>query len=110
MTTNRIMKLEENKNAVMFRAACDCTDQDCDMTLDLEVDEDFLYLTLFKKLRWSSCWKCENIFQEIWLRISCAVKVLFTGYIEVEEAFLMRDKQIDDFVDAITEAKEKLQK
>lgn len=108
MVSNRIMKLEENKKAVMFRAACDCTDQDCDMTIDMEVDDGFLYLTLFKKLRWSSYWNCKNWFHDKWLRIKCCLKLLFTGYIEVEESFLMRENQVDDFINAIVEAKEKL--
>jgi hypothetical protein len=111
MTSNRIMKLEDHKNAKIFRAACDCGSSDCDMHIELENEPDtwFLSLTIYKKLRWSSYWGDCNFFTEKWRRIKCSLKMLFTGYIEVEETFLMREHQIDDFVDALIEGKRQLE-
>ena len=108
MTTDHIMKLEEAKNFVVYRAACDCSDSDCDMTIEMEIDEGFLILTLYKKLRWASHWNCKNWFHNIWLRIKASMKMLFTGYIEVEESFIMKEDQLNDFIGALIEGEKKL--
>lgn len=112
MTSNRIMKIVEHEKSIMYRAACDCTDQNCDITLDMEIDEStkMIILALYKKLHWSSYWKDDdNWFKNKWLRIKGATKLLFTGYIEVEEYFYMYENQIDDFIKAIQEGKKKLE-
>ncbi len=109
MIEKSVMKTHEYKTSIMYRIACDCGGKDCDLTLELEKDEDvqMLFLNLYKDLAWSSYWKTDNWFENIWLRIKCALRILFTGYIKVEEGFVMRDEQINGFIKALQEAKEK---
>lgn len=107
------MKLAEWNNAIMYRVACDCTDQDHDITLDLEFDPEvkMIFLNMYKKLQWSSVqgWN-GNFFKEIYCRIKTAIKMLFTGYIEVESDFILREEQIDSFIEALEEGKRKLER
>ena len=107
------MKIDEFKDSITYRASCDCTSQDCDMTLDLEVDRKckMILLSIYKDLHWSSSWGAnDNWFLDKWIRIKTSIKMLFTGHVEVQESFIMRDTQIDDFVKALKDGKEKLEK
>lgn len=114
MISNRIMKIDEFKNSVIYRASCSCSDPDCDLTLELEIDEeleDMMILNLYKKLRWSSYWHNDKWYINLFNRIKVSLKLLFTGYIEVEESFIFQGKsQIDSFIKALDEGKEKLSK
>lgn len=113
MISNKIMKLEEFKNSIIYRASCDCGSKKCDLVIDVEIDEKFnmILLNLYKDLYWSSYWKSNNNwFIDKWLRIKAAIRILFLGYIEVEESFIMKENQIDDFLKAINEGKNKLKK
>ena len=104
------MLVHENEDYKIYRAACDCISHECDMTIELEIcpPTNFLILSLDKKLKWSSQWSYDyerpiySWFVDKWKRITVALKILFTGYIEVEDSFLMKDNDhIDAFIDAI---------
>jgi len=112
MPDNKIMKTHEFEDAIFYRASCDCGSPDCDLTLELEKDKELqmIFLNMYKNLSWSSYWGDGDIwYKNLWLRIKCALKVLFTGYIQVEESFIFKDiKQIEHFTNAINEGIEKL--
>jgi len=103
----RIMELNKYKDTVIYRAACSCGDEKCDLTIMLEKDSngDDITLLFYKNLHWSSYWQSDNIFFNFYLRIKAALKILFTGYIEVEEAFLFdSEDQINSFTKAINDS------
>lgn len=112
MPDNKIMKTYECDNTIFYRASCDCGSPECDLILELEKNKDLemVFLNLYKKLRWSSYWGDGDIWYiNLWRRIKYAIKVLFTGYIEVEETFIFKDsQQIEHFTTAINEGIEKL--
>lgn len=111
MIEKNVMKVSEFDDSITYRISCDCGSKDCDLTLDLEKDPDLdmVFLNLYKDLAWSSYWQSgDNWFKNIWLRIKCAFRILSTGYIKVEESFVMREEQIEGFIKALEEAKEKL--
>ena len=113
MTTKKVMKIHEFEDAIYYRAACNCGDTKCDMTIELEIDKDIqmITMTLYKDVYWSSFWKSDSFFFNIWERIKCALRVLFNGYIEMEEAFIFQgDGQIDAFLSAIEEGRDYLKK
>lgn len=113
MTEKRIMKLYEFGDSVYYRAACSCGDSKCDLTLELEKEKDIdmIFLNMYKNLYWSSHWKSDNFFKNKWIRIKAAFRMLFTGYIKIEETFMFKgDEQIDAFLDTLKEGREYLNK
>jgi hypothetical protein len=112
MTEKRVMKLNEFENAIYYRASCSCGEPKCDLTIELEKDEglpDMIFLNMYKNLYWSSYWQSDNFFKNAWIRIKGAFKMLFTGYVKVEESFIFQgDKQIDAFLNALKEGRDYL--
>ena len=98
------------KDAIFYTAECCCGDNDHAITLELEVDEyGLMYLSMYKDLACCSYWDCDNWFAEKWKRIKIAMRMLFAGYIEVQECFIFdSEEHIDGFIQALTEGKEKL--
>ena len=111
--TYRVMELDKYENAVFYRVACDCTCNDCDLTIELEDDKDFnqIMLNMFKNLVWSSYWGDRNWFQRLHRRISGALKILFIGRIKVEETFIFQGREhIASFLKAMEEGMNKMEK
>jgi hypothetical protein len=82
-------------------------DPECDMIIELEKDEcGFVFLNLYKNLEWSSYWGVESWYKRMWRRITGAFRVLFTGYIKVEGTLVMREHQLDGFMEALKEGRE----
>jgi len=110
------MKVMEFNDAVYYRANCGCGSDECGLTLELEYDEEIkdISLTIYEKLAYCSWFGVKILskfyrFHDIWHRIKGATKLLFTGQIILEEAFLFRDsQQIDAFITALQEGKEKI--
>jgi len=75
----------------------------------MEVDEeyDMVILSIYKDLLWNSYYK-DNWFKDKWRKIKTCFRLVFIGYIKVDEVFIMRGHQIDDFIDAMINAKQKL--
>lgn len=68
-----------------------------------------IFLNMYKNVYWSSYWKSDNFFRNIWIRIQASLKVLFTGYIKMEESFIFQgDEQIDAFLNALKEGRDYL--
>ena len=104
------MKTEEFDDAIYYRLPCSCGSNDHDVTLEFEHDKKFpgmLFLNLHKDLAWSSYWGDTNFFQRIWRRIKTSLRLLFIGYIEVEESFIIQgEDHIDAFIEALNEGKQ----
>ena len=99
--------------AVYLRAACECTDQDHDMSIWIEWDKEVHGISLmFSKtmehwdiynypkspLNW-----CRTIIG----RMNKAFKLVFGGWFEVESDFLMMyPEQIRDFIDTLEQSYE----
>jgi len=112
MISNKVMKTNEYDNAVWYRVACDCGDPRCDLTLEFEHDDrfgDMVFMNMYKNLYWSSYWQSNNPFKNIWLRIKGAFKILFTGYVKIEESFVFKGAEhLDSLVLAIKEGQDKI--
>ena len=112
----RVMKTDEGKDSVVYQISCDCNDPECNTILEFEIDQDIpmIFLNMYRDLKWSSYWGIRDNwyswFSEKWKRIQCAIRVLFTGYIKVEESFVLQgEEHIDNIILALQEGKEILQ-
>ena len=118
-TSYKIMKTEEfldNKQpAIYYKADCGCAG-DCGVTIELAHDEEIedVTMTIWHKLVYCSWWGIESDakfyrLQDMWYRIKGAVKLLCTGRIKLEEAFLFNStEQVDAFLAAMKEGREKI--
>lgn len=112
------MKVMDFEEAIYYRANCGCGSDDCGLTLELEYDPEIndITLNMHQRLLYCSWFGVDSLdkfywFKDMWQRIKGALKLLFTGRIRVEESFLFRDpEQMDDFVTAIKEGREKIAK
>jgi len=108
MIEKSVMKVHEYDDSVTYRVACDCGSPECDMLLDLEIDSKIkmIFLTIYKTLLWSSYWGDNPWYTRIWMRLTCAVKMILTGYIEVTESFVMQEDQVNGLIKALEEGKQ----
>lgn len=113
MISKNIMKLSEWKGtSVWYRASCSCGGgEDCDCDIEFEIDKDFGFISLNfnKKIAYSSYYNNDFWFQRLWSNIKAAFKIMFTGYINMEASFMIQgDDQLDAFLEALTEGKDKV--
>jgi hypothetical protein len=108
MKTDQITK-DDKTTWLRYRSSCDCTDPECDLTIDFEYNKNIsgmLFMNFYKRLHWSSYYGDANILIRFWRRIKCATRVLFKGYIEVEETHVFQGIQhIEKFIEVLHEAK-----
>ena len=115
MDKTRLMKLEEFDGSIWYRIGCACGDEQCDLTLELESDNNCVTLNMYKILRASAHWGYTDkwgIFDFIRVffnKIRMCWKIMFSGYLEVNEAFLITDlARINEFILALEDGKEYL--
>ena len=112
MITTGVMKVADYEDAVFYRVACDCTDADHDVTIELEYDKDFnnIYLNFYRKARvWSIYWESSNVFKRIYGRFKSALKILVSGVIEYEDELnLSNPEHVRNFISALEAGLEKL--
>lgn len=97
--------------SVFYRVACNCTDQGCDMVLEIEQDEGHaIYLNIYKHLKasahwgYTSEWEPFDFVRVFIKKIRMCCQIMFKGYIEVSEAFIMKDEEhIESFREALLE-------
>lgn len=109
----RVMKTNEFEDSVYYRATCSCGSDEHDITIEFEIDKDIdhmIFLNFYKKVYWSANWKSnDNWFKNILFRIKGAFKILFFGYLELQEDFILEgEEHIDSFINALKEGKEYL--
>lgn len=109
MISKNVMKTHEFEDSIFYRASCSCGADEHDIMIEFEVKKDmpgYIFLNFYKKVAWCSNWKTGNWFVKLYKRITCALRILFTGYIEVEETFILEDDvNIDGFIEALVEGK-----
>lgn len=99
--------------SIWYRIGCDCMEPNCDLTLELEKDTDhsWIYLNMYKNLHASAHWGYGEKWGWFnWLRVllnkfSLCWKIITKGYLEISESMILKEQQIDDFVDALQEGK-----
>jgi hypothetical protein len=109
--SENIMKTHEFPDAVFYRIACDCGDPSCDICIELEKDEDMPYvdLNIYKTLYYIAD-NYSPFYKVLWRKIKAICSILFIGHIKIEEVFLMRESQINGFIQALEEGREHIQK
>jgi len=108
MISKNVMKTFEFDDSIYYRVACHCGTDGHDITIEFEKDDkvpSMIFLNFYKNLSWCSRWGKLNIFQRFWNRLTGALKMLFTGYIEVEESFILSEDNIEPFIEALKEGK-----
>jgi len=102
-----VMKTNEWGNLVMYRAMCSCGDTDHDITISFEYDKECNEMELFfyKKIDWCTNWS-DPWYKNAWRRIRDSLKMLFTGWIELEADFLIQDiDHIDNIITAMIDGR-----
>jgi len=106
--------------SVWYNIMCDCTDDSHDTSMEFEYDKsaNMLFLNFYKTISYSKQFgymfedntlldSIKNKIEVIWRRLKDATKLLFTGYIEMNGDFVLKDKQhIQDFIDAMVEGRD----
>lgn len=109
---NYTMSLGAVGKSVFYRVACDCTDPDCDLTLELEAnpEDGALYLYMYKKLRNSAYWGYTSDWEPFeWLRVllnkfRMCWQIVVNGYIEENETLIIKDEEhIESLMKALDE-------
>lgn len=106
-----VMVLEDSKKWVMYRVACDCGDSDHDLTLDIEYDDGFVVVNIYGKVLWSAYFGGHGFFRRQWEKIKACFKIIFKGYIEMEEGLLLRNEEhINNVARALLEGRKQVAK
>jgi hypothetical protein len=100
--SKRICELNDFGDSIFYKLICECGGDDCDTDLELSKDEEFGFITLNFYSKLSRY--CDSFLD----RFKCALKILFTGNLTLYGNTLMSEDQIDDFIMALQEAKEKV--
>lgn len=111
--TKYIMKLNTYNNksdiSAWYKTSCACGSDNHDCTIVLEKDKEHpvdVSMVFYKKISWADYYGKSNIIARMLKRIQCSLKILFTGYIELEEDFIFHNEQhIDNFIEAMKEGK-----
>jgi hypothetical protein len=105
------MKTHEFDDSIFYRVACDCTDNEHDVQLELETDElGILMMRMSANLQWASYY-ANTWYGQIWERIITPIKMLLIGRVEVfHEILFLNEDHIDAFIAAMEEGKEKIKK
>lgn len=103
----------EYKYYKRFVAVCGCGSTDHAQHIDISVDDDYgidmeIYSDAWVHVEWKWGWKAA--YYSIKKRIMLALRILFTGHIRMQNGFIFdREEQIDDYLNALTNAKKELQ-
>ena len=132
----KVMKIDEWKDEIFYRIACNCGSSDCDMHMTLKLDRKTGYISMLfeKKMLTSTSWDIQPVFfdlfgdpwevtkdniitflQNLWVKFKNKLKytwdIWIHGYVESSADLLINEeKHIDAFVDAILSGKGELTK
>lgn len=106
-----IMLTDEFSDVDYYQIACECNSKDHNIMVEIEYnkEEDMVSMYFYKDLYWCPYW-AHSFIMDIWYRIKACFRMLFTGYIELEETFLFHEDQMDDVIFALTASKIKMMK
>jgi len=110
MISKNVMKTHSFEDSIYYRVECDCGSNEHDVVIEFEIDKEIpgiIFLNFHKTIAWASHWGELNWLQGMWKRIKCSFIMLFTGYVELEETFILqKESNIDGFIEALIEGKE----
>lgn len=115
---------KEEGYGTTYRTSCQCTSEEHSIDFSVNVDVhnskvnetadvgSAVWLEINAKSdHWSGVWDTpawSRPFRTFWQRIKSCTTLMFKGYVEVHSSFIFRgDKQIDEFVETIIQAKNK---
>jgi hypothetical protein len=105
------MKTGQFDDSVYYRVSCGCGSDDHSINIELERDikiPSMIFMNFYKNIVWCSHWGSLNWFERVYKRIKCSMVMLFTGYVELEECFILSNDNIESFIEALIEGKELL--
>ena len=93
------------QDSLWYIIQCDCGDSRHSLQMEMEVDKDgILWLHFYADTEYA--YYGDNIIKRIWHRIKGALRLIFIGYIELQEEMVILDKEhIDNFIDALVESR-----
>ena len=96
--------------SVWYKTSCACGANEHDCTIVVESDKEHpldVHMVFYKTISWADYYGKDNFIARMVKRVQCALKVLFTGYIELEDEFLFHNEEhINNFIEAMQEGKE----
>ncbi|MEA2067017.1 MAG: hypothetical protein U9O65_08020 [Thermotogota bacterium] len=113
MISKNVMKTAESDNDIFYRVVCGCGSNEHDIGIHFEIEDNIphtVFLNFYKKVAWCSNWGDLNFFERMWHRIKASIVMLFTGYIDTEESFIIDTDNIDGLMEALKEGKEYIEK
>ena len=109
MIAKNVMRIDKHDKSITFRVSCSCSDPEHDITIDFEKDDEIpemYFMTTYRNMAWSCYWKNNNWFDAQWRKFKAIIKLLFTGYIELSDDFIIQgEEHIDSFIEALEEGK-----
>lgn len=106
----RAMKTHEFEKSVFYRIPCDCTDEEHDLTLEMDWDDGILTLHFYGNVETSSWLFCYGWFGRQWWKIKRIFDLIFKGYFTVNyEMLILKEKHLDSFIEALQEGKSKFE-
>lgn len=99
----------------MYRLACDCIDQDHDITFWYDYDKEFNIIELQFGMNfdystnsyYKNSFLLTKIFKNAWFRIKYSFVLLFKGYIKVySDVIITNPDHIDSFINALYKSRE----
>ena len=76
----------------MYRVACRCGDPECGMTMEFHWEDGIFQIHFYTKMYYPN-WKGESKKEKLWTRIKSALRILFTGYMTVENDMTLIEEE-----------------
>ena len=93
------------EDSMWYVLHCGCGDRDHSALINIDCDDGTIWLNFYKDLAYFPPYYVGPI-GKLWHRIRATIRLLFTGYIEVNESMLMVDEDhIDNLIDALIESR-----
>jgi len=90
-----ILKMNDWGSAMLYQAVCECRDQECTHTIDIEADDHEVMVTVYSKTKTN--WWSKNRWNHIW-------QLLTKGYIQTESTIVMKQQAALNYCETIKSA------
>lgn len=90
-----ILKINEWGQSKMYHVRCDCGDDDCSHTVDIEADDTGVQVHVYVKNH--TKWWEKNRWRQIW-------QILTRGYAEMETTIVMREQTALNYAETLKSA------
>jgi len=91
-------------SGAIYRVSCMCGSPKCDATILFDLEDGIFRMHMYKNLSWDSHWGYDHWWQKAWARIKASTKILFTGWIELEDDVTIDPRAIPDIIKMYQEA------